>query len=106
LDPIPQIRISKANRAPVNPQGDYVLYWMIAYRRVTWNYSVDRAVYRAKELDKPLVILEALRCGYEWASDRIHRFILDGMADNARKLEKKKCRPKTAPYGGSRTQLP
>jgi deoxyribodipyrimidine photo-lyase len=91
LDPIPRIRIGKANSSPVNPDGDYVLYWMTSYRRVSWNYSLDRAVCRAKELDKPLVILEALRCGYEWASDRIHRFILDGMADNARNLEKKKC---------------
>ena len=28
---------------------------------------------------KPLVILEALRVGYPWASDRLHKFILDGM---------------------------
>ncbi len=77
--------------APINPHGDYVLYWMTASRRVTWNYSLDRAVYRAMELNKPLLILEALRCGYDWASDRIHRFILDGMADNAGELKKKKC---------------
>ena len=36
-----------------------------------------------RELGKRLVILEALRCGYKWASDRIHRFVIDGMADNA-----------------------
>jgi deoxyribodipyrimidine photo-lyase len=29
---------------------------------------------------------QALRCGYRWASDRSHRFILQGMADNARHL--------------------
>jgi deoxyribodipyrimidine photo-lyase len=38
------------------------------------------------ELGKPLVVLEALRCGYPWASDRLHRFILDGMADNRERL--------------------
>jgi deoxyribodipyrimidine photo-lyase len=27
-------------------------------------------------------VFEPLRAGYRWASDRIHRFILDGMADN------------------------
>jgi deoxyribodipyrimidine photo-lyase len=40
------------------------------------------------ELNKPLIVLEALRCGYQWASDRLHHFILDGMANNARSLEK------------------
>ena len=39
-----------------------------------------------QELGKPLVILEALRAGYPWASDRLHRFVLDGMADTARRL--------------------
>ena len=41
----------------------------------------------AEKLKKPLVVLEALRCGYPWASDRIHRFALDGMAENACWLE-------------------
>jgi deoxyribodipyrimidine photo-lyase len=29
-----------------------------------------------------LVVLEALRCGYGWASDRLHAFVIQGMADN------------------------
>src|SRR6185369_316236 len=29
-------------------------------------------------------VLEPLRCGYLWASDRLHRFVLDGMATNFR----------------------
>jgi deoxyribodipyrimidine photo-lyase len=88
LHSVPQLRIQKTNDAPVNPEGDFVLYWMIAFRRVHWNYSLQRAVDWAKELKKPLIVLEALRCGYQWASDRLHRFILDGMADNARSLKK------------------
>ena len=46
------------------------------------SFALDRAVGWARELGKPLVILEALRVGYPWASDRLHRFVLDGMADN------------------------
>jgi deoxyribodipyrimidine photo-lyase len=88
LHSVPQLRIQKTNDAPVNPDGDFVLYWMIAFRRVHRNYSLQRAVDWAKELKKPLIVLEALRCGYQWASDRLHRFILDGMADNARSLKK------------------
>jgi deoxyribodipyrimidine photo-lyase len=84
---VPEIRIQKANDAPVRSEGQYVLYWMIAFRRTSWNYSLDRAVEWAAELDKPLVILEALRNGYPWASDRLHAFIINGMAENARQLE-------------------
>jgi deoxyribodipyrimidine photo-lyase len=87
---VPELRIRKVNNAPVSGKGDFVLYWMIAFRRTSWNYSLQRAVEWAKELNKPLIVLEALRCGYQWASDRLHRFILDGMADNARSLEKSK----------------
>ncbi len=76
-----------ANDAPVNPDGRYVLYWMTAARRTTWNFALDRAVERARELERPLVVLEALRCGYRWASDRFHAFVVDGMADNAAAFE-------------------
>jgi deoxyribodipyrimidine photo-lyase len=56
---------------------------MIAARRAGHSFGLQRAVERAVELGKPLIVLEPLRVGYRWASDRIHRFVLDGMADNA-----------------------
>jgi deoxyribodipyrimidine photo-lyase len=34
------------------------------------------------------VVMEALRSGYPWASDRLHGFIMQGMAENARAFEK------------------
>jgi deoxyribodipyrimidine photo-lyase len=83
MNPFPQLRVRDANEAPIRGNGDFVLYWMIAYRRPFWNYSLDRAVDWALALGKPLVILEPLRCDYPWASDRLHRFILDGMLDQA-----------------------
>jgi deoxyribodipyrimidine photo-lyase len=55
---------------------------MTAFRRVSWNFALQRAAERARELAKPLLVLEALRCGYPHASDRLHRFVLDGMGDN------------------------
>lgn len=61
---------------------------MIAARRARSSFALQRAVERAAELDKPLVVLEALRAGYPWASDRLHRFVIDGMADNARRFAK------------------
>jgi deoxyribodipyrimidine photo-lyase len=66
--------------------GEYVLYWMVANRRLAHNFALDRAVAWARSLGKPLVILEPLRCDYRWASDRFHRFVLDGMAAHHRQL--------------------
>jgi deoxyribodipyrimidine photo-lyase len=84
---IPQIRIRTVNDAPIRESGEFVLYWMIATRRLHFNFALDRALEQCAALRKPLVIFEALRIGYPWASDRLHRFVIDGMADNARKCE-------------------
>ncbi len=84
---VPDIRINAVNQRPIRGEGKYVLYWMIASRRTQYNFALQRAVDRALALGKPLVILEALRCNYPWASDRLHRFVIDGMAANARCLE-------------------
>jgi deoxyribodipyrimidine photo-lyase len=84
---VPKIRVRQCNSAPVCADGRFVLYWMIAFRRATWNFALDRAVEWAERLGKPLVVLEALRCDYPWASDRMHSFILDGMAENACRFE-------------------
>ena len=78
------LRISQLNSHPANREGEYVLYWMIANRRANWNYSLDRAVQLAEELGKPLLVFEALRCNYRWASDRLHSFVIDGMRENAK----------------------
>lgn len=84
---VPSIRIRKANDQPLQPAGAYVLYWMIANRRLRYNFSLDRALEHCSSLDKPLLIFEALRVGYPWASDRLHRFVLEGMAENAAHCE-------------------
>ncbi|NIN70369.1 MAG: deoxyribodipyrimidine photolyase [Gemmatimonadetes bacterium] len=86
---IPQLRIEACNEAPLHADGEYVLHWMNGFRRVGFNFSLQRAVELARALKKPLVILEALRCDYPWASERLHRFVLDGMAANARRLNKR-----------------
>lgn len=87
--PIPALRIQACNQGPICADGDYVLYWMIAARRATWNFGLEHAVDWAKKLGKPLVVFEPLRVGYRWASDRLHQFVLDGMADQRRHFAKK-----------------
>ncbi|MGD8394971.1 MAG: deoxyribodipyrimidine photolyase [Candidatus Eiseniibacteriota bacterium] len=83
---VPAARLHTGNDRPVRADGDYVLYWMIAQRRVGWNFGLERAVALALELGRPLVVFEALGAGYRWASDRLHRFVIEGMADNAAAL--------------------
>ena len=79
---VPSLRIRSLNQASPNPEGDYVLYWMTAYRRTIYNYALDRAVQAAGEFNRPLLILEALRLDYPHASERLHAFVLQGMAAN------------------------
>ena len=84
---VPAARIQAVNEAPVRADGGYVLYWMIASRRTRWSYALERALEWCRELGVGLVVLEALRSDYRWASDRLHRFVIDGMLDNHARLE-------------------
>jgi len=87
--PIPENRLTDLNRAPENANGDYVLYWMIANRRLSWNFALDHSIDLAKKFGKPLLIFEPLRTRYRWASDRLHHFVISGMPDHAAQLEGK-----------------
>lgn len=81
-DPIPPSRLRNVNDAPLRPGGEQVLYWMIGARRARWSFGLQRAADWAVKLGRPLVVLEALRAGYPHASERLHAFVLRGMADN------------------------
>ena len=76
-------RVRDLNEAPLREKSGYVLYWMIAARRTRFNFGLDRAIYWAEKFGRPLVVFEPLRVAYPWASDRLHRFVIDGMADKA-----------------------
>ena len=89
MSSVPASRIRQPSTADVKTDGEYVLYWMIANRRTAWNFSLQRAIEWARRLKKPLIVLEALRADYRWASDRLHYFIIQGMAENARRLARK-----------------
>jgi deoxyribodipyrimidine photo-lyase len=80
-------RIRVLRDLPIVTGRRFVLYWMVAHRRLDWNHSLQRAVHWCRELRLPLVILEAVRCDYRWASDRLHWFFIQGMKDHSRRLE-------------------
>lgn len=56
---------------------------MIGARRTQYNPALEHAVALCNRLELPLLVLEPLRAGYRWASDRHHAFVLAGMRDNA-----------------------
>ncbi len=87
MNPVSDVRIQVANDSDINPNRDYVVYWMTAFRRLRYNFALQRAVEIATELNKPLIVFEALRCEYKWASDRFHRFVFQGMADHRAQLD-------------------
>ncbi len=79
---VPPGRIRRLNRRDIRTDAQYVLYWMTASRRPFWNFGLQRAAQWAQQQGRPLVVLEALRCDYPWASDRLHAFVLQGMQQN------------------------
>jgi deoxyribodipyrimidine photo-lyase len=79
---VPSLRVRSVNSAPLLPDRDIVLYWMIAARRTRSNYALEHAAAYARSLGKPLVVLEALRVDHAWAAARFHQFVVDGMCDN------------------------
>lgn len=83
-----QSRVRHANYRPVEPSGQYVLYWMQAYRRFRSNHALDYALQLAESLKKPLVVYEGLRLDYPWACQRHHAWMLEGMKCNAAMAEK------------------
>ncbi len=78
-----QARLRRLNDARIAANGEYVLYWAQIYRRLERNHALDYALRCADELGKPLVVYEGLRIDYPWASRRLHRFVLEGMAASA-----------------------
>jgi len=88
---VPAVRILKANNEP--PRGDRAFCTLLddcfPSKPGGTTLWIERWEWAVK-VGKPLVVFEPLRVAYPWASERFHRFIIDGMADNARKLAKHK----------------
>ena len=82
IQSVPKSRLRKLNSAPVQGEGEYILYWMTSARRPFDNFGLQHALHQAHKFGKPLVVLEALRIDYQWSSERFHQFVLDGMAVN------------------------
>jgi deoxyribodipyrimidine photo-lyase len=78
---VPPERIRRLNERPERSGADFVLYWIQAYHRAEQSWALTAAVEAANRLNLPLVVYHGLGCTYPHANDRIHRFILEGVAE-------------------------
>lgn len=84
---VPELRVRAIDDRPPRSGASFVLYWMIAARRTSHSFGLQRAREWSDALKLPLLVLEPLRAGYRWAADRHHVFVVQGMRDQARRLE-------------------
>jgi deoxyribodipyrimidine photo-lyase len=85
-------RVTKLNQSKVNTTGRYVLYWMQMFKRASHNYALNFAIKMANDHRLPLVVYEGLKFYYPWASDRIHTFILEGVAEKQEEFSERGIR--------------
>jgi deoxyribodipyrimidine photo-lyase len=81
-------RVQLLNEKSANNDGKYILYWMQMFKRAEFNHALNFAIRQANERRLPLVVYEGLKYYYPWASDRIHTFILEGVAEKRAEFEK------------------
>jgi deoxyribodipyrimidine photo-lyase len=90
IDPLPfgsaDPRLRRLNERLVATRGDFVLYWAQVFRRAEDNAALAFAVERANELGVPCLVYEAIRPDAPYASDRTHRFVLEGARDTSARL--------------------
>jgi deoxyribodipyrimidine photo-lyase len=81
-------RVQLLNSAPFRVSAKYVLYWAQVNRRVAWNHGLAYAVQLANQAGLPVLFYEGLTFDYPYASERFDRFILEGVAETRRQLER------------------
>ncbi len=86
--PVEAERVRKLNSADDRPKADYVLYWAQMNRRVDGNHGLLYAVELANKYRLPVLYYEGLTCTYDYANDRLHTFILEGVPETAKRLAK------------------
>ncbi len=72
--------------------GDRVVYWMQQAQRTRHNPALEFAVQQANRLDLPLNVVFCVVDDYPEASARHYRFMLEGLADVDRHLERRGIR--------------
>ncbi len=77
------------NDQPCAADRPMLLYWMRIAMRGHDNPALEAALSLAHALDRPLLVYQGLSERYPYASDRHHRFILEGARDVADALARR-----------------
>jgi deoxyribodipyrimidine photo-lyase len=85
-------RIVCLNDAAVRRDGRYVVYWMQQSQRTRFNPALEYAIFRANELNRPVVVVFGLFTDYPEANERHFAFMLEGLAEVAANLRERGIR--------------
>ncbi|HVE77461.1 MAG TPA: deoxyribodipyrimidine photo-lyase [Gemmatimonadaceae bacterium] len=77
------LRTTTVNETRLQPDGEFVLYWMQTTQRLEENWALRLATLEADRLSRPLIIHQGLDPTYEFASDRFHTFTMEGARELA-----------------------
>lgn len=81
-------RVRETSSKPTR-RGRYVLYWMQASQREECNHALEYAVDRANDLALPLLAYFGVTSGFPEAGLRHYAFMLEGLAETQRAMEKR-----------------
>ena len=73
-------------------KGQFVLYWMQASQRVTYNHALEYAIRKANELRLPVIVFFGITDHFPGANERHYRFMLEGLKEVNRSLSERKIR--------------
>ncbi len=81
-------RIKKLNQKEVK-KGAYVLYWMQASQRASYNHALEYAVLKANELRRPLIVFFGITDHFPEANERHYAFMLEGLREVKQGLQER-----------------
>lgn len=81
------LRTLPLNEKRLQPEGDFVLYWMQSTQRFEDNWALRLATVEADRVGKPLLVHQGLDPTYAYASARFHTFVMQGARELACRAE-------------------
>lgn len=86
---IQQERIKFRGEGEMNESGYAVVYWMQQSQRNEFNHALEYAIFRANQMNLPVVVFFALTPGFPEANYRHYLFMLEGLKEVKEALNKR-----------------
>jgi deoxyribodipyrimidine photo-lyase len=85
-------RLRLSNDLPIASDRKYVLYWMQASQRTRYNHALEHAIQQANTANLPVIVCFGLMDEYLGANARHYAFLLQGLKEVEKALEKRNIR--------------